>query len=299
MPRTTVHLSGRPGLATMRILLALAVLPLCVSPPAQAQPPAPAAWRQPAAEILEVLHAPGPPSARLSPTGTTLALLTPLPYPPLADLAQPMLRLAGVRVLPASNGRHGEYHSTALSLVATRDGTERSVTLPPDARVFNFRWSADGERFVFLHQTPTAIELWAGETRTAAAKRVGDLRVNPVLYGETAWMPDQRHLLVRCVPAGRGPAPQRPASPSGPKLQETAGGTATSTYEARDLLTGPHDAELFAYYAQGQLMLVDLETGSARPVGEPGLFTSAEPSPDGRFLLGGRLRPPCSYAQAW
>lgn len=295
----TARFSTRAGLATAHVLLALATLSFSPAPPAVAQTPAPSAWRQPAAEILEVLHAPGPSSARLSPTGTTLALLTPLPYPPLADLAQPMLRLAGVRVLPASNGRHGEYHSTGLSLVATRDGTERRVALPADARVFNFRWSANGERFVFLNQTPAAIELWAGETRTATAKRVGDLRVNPVLHGETAWMPDPRHLLVRCVPAGRGPAPQRPASPPGPKLQETAGGTATSTYEARDLLTGPHDAELFAYYAQGQLMLVDLETGQARPVGAPGLITSADPSPDGRFLLVERLRPPFSYAQAW
>ncbi len=46
--------------------------------------------------------------ARLNPAGDALALFTPLRYPPLADLAQPMLPLAGVRINPRTNGRRTE-----------------------------------------------------------------------------------------------------------------------------------------------------------------------------------------------
>ncbi len=278
-------------------LFALALLALAIG--AGAQTPDAPAWRQPAPEILQVLHAPGPSNARLSPTGDVLALLTPLPYPPLADLAQPMLRLAGVRVLPQSNGRHGEFHSVALSLVRTADGVERKVELPADARLFNFQWSADGKRFAFLNQTREAIELWLGEAAGAKARRIDRVRVNPTLWGEMQWMPDQERLLVKVIPAGRGPAPERPLFPPGPKLQETAGGTATSTYEARDLLTGPHDAELFAHYARSQLALVDVKSGRATTIGAPGWIMAADPSPDGRFLLVQTLEEPFSYAQAW
>lgn len=263
------------------------------------QPAPPSEWRRPPRAILDVLHAPGPPMARLSHDGSTLALMTLLRYPPLADLAQPMLKLAGVRVLAGSNGRHAETHMIDLTLVSIADGTQRKVAVPPDARIFNFQWSADGRRFAFLNQTPTAVELWVGEREKASVQRIEGVRINPMLYSELSWMPDQQHLLVKSIAPDRGDPPARPAAPIGPKVQEASRGTATSTYEARDLLTSPHDAALFEYYGKSQLALVDAGTGSVSLIGKPDLYTSVDPSPDGTYLLVETIRKPFSYAQAW
>src|SRR5271157_1657402 len=68
----------------------------------------PAKYEKPPQAILDVLNAPIAPLMNLSPARDVALLYTPLLYPPIADLAQPMLRLAGVRINPANNGPHGE-----------------------------------------------------------------------------------------------------------------------------------------------------------------------------------------------
>ena len=59
-------------------------------------------YKKPPKEVLDILHAPVTPSVSLSPTRDNIMLATGLRNPPLADLAQPMLRLAGRRINPAS-----------------------------------------------------------------------------------------------------------------------------------------------------------------------------------------------------
>ncbi len=256
-------------------------------------------WKQPPREILEVLHAPELPQARLSPSGEMLALLTPRRYPPIADLAQPMLRLAGVRINPRTNGPHGETYWTELSLLRVADGDRRTIELPPDPRISGFTWSADGRRFCFLNQAADGIELWLGETATSTVSRVPDLWINPVLGWEAGWMTDQRTVLVKRIPPARGTPPAAPLAPAGPDLQECSGQSASSTYEARDVLTSPHDEALFGYYALSQAALVDAASGRVTPLGEPGVLTAVTPAPDGRHILVERLQKPWSYAHAW
>ena len=60
-------------------------------------------YKQPPKEILDILNAPAIPNTSVSPARDKIALLEPLRYPPIADLAQPMLRLAGTRINPNTN----------------------------------------------------------------------------------------------------------------------------------------------------------------------------------------------------
>ncbi len=46
-----------------------------------------------------MLHAPLPPIAVIDPTHNRMLLATMVRYPPIADLAEPMLRMAGSRVM--------------------------------------------------------------------------------------------------------------------------------------------------------------------------------------------------------
>jgi dipeptidyl aminopeptidase/acylaminoacyl peptidase len=283
-----------------RTRLALAAFVLALVAGALASAPAPATtWEKPPQPILDVLNAPDLPTARLSPTGEVLALLTPVRYPPLEDLARPALRLAGVRIDPRTNGRHGEFYYSGLTLQWVEDGRERRVSLPDEARVSGFQWSADGTRFAFLNQTAGAVELWFGKIDEGVTRRARDLRVNPTLYSEFTWMPDQKRLLVKRVPPRRGSPPEAPLTPPGPRVQESTGQSASSTYEARDVLTGPHDEALFEHYALSQLALVDAANGRVTPIGEPGIFAGVRPSPDGQHILVQRLHEPWSYSTAW
>ncbi len=77
--------------------------------------------------IPEILNAPPTPQAVVSPNGEMILLGDRLTYPPIADLAQPMLRLAGVRINPATNGRHHPARIVGLHLLSVVDGKQLTV----------------------------------------------------------------------------------------------------------------------------------------------------------------------------
>src|SRR6266536_2129450 len=116
-------------------------------------------YKKPPKEVLDILNAPVTPNASISPTRDAILLSTGLRYPPLADLAQPMLRLAGLRINPASNSPHRLQYAVALSLKRIADGSEIRIDLPPGARISSPQWSDDGKHFAFLNTTTHRVEL--------------------------------------------------------------------------------------------------------------------------------------------
>ena len=95
-------------------LLALLMLDATVS--------AQTAYKTPPAVVNDVLDAPAFPTVSVSPTRDTIALVSSDRYPPIAELAEPMLRLAGVRINPKTNGPARAPRVTAFTLKAL-DGT--------------------------------------------------------------------------------------------------------------------------------------------------------------------------------
>jgi dipeptidyl aminopeptidase/acylaminoacyl peptidase len=253
-------------------------------------------YRKPPRAVLDVLNAPTLPTVWLDPTKRTFLLGETLAYPPVADLAVPMLRLAGLRIDPATNGQHRASYWTGLTLRAVADGREHVIALPSGSRVGPPQWTADGTRFAFTNTTRDGIELWIGDVAAAAAHKVDGIRVNGLLGSGMAWMSDQRTLLVRTVPPGRGAPPPQPAVPSGPNIQEAAGKSGIgSTYEVRDVLKNPHDEALFDYYLTCAFVRVDAASGGTTALGGPDLYASMVPSPDGQYLLVERMHRPYSY----
>ena len=94
---------------------------------------------------------PSRPAASVSPTRDNIILSTGLRYPPLADLAQPMLRLAGRRINPAANSPHRYQYSVGLTLKRIADGSEVKIEVPPNAKISGVEWSDDGKHFAFLN----------------------------------------------------------------------------------------------------------------------------------------------------
>ncbi len=274
---------------TKRSLLSLAVCLLFCASSAFAQ-----AYRKPPQAVLDILSAPITPGASVSPTRDRLLLATSVRYPPISDLAQPMLRLAGLRLNPQTNGPHRAPYYVALMLKRIGDGAETKVALPAGAQIDLPRWSPDGQHFAFMNTTPTGIELWTGDSATGQIKQVQGVRVNAV-YGEPyQWLPDNRTLVVQLVPARRAPLAPAPGVPREPVIQESSGRAgALPTYE--DLLKSPYDEEQFAYYATAQLALVDTVSGQATDVGQPAIFETIDPAPNGQLLLTARVERPFSY----
>jgi dipeptidyl aminopeptidase/acylaminoacyl peptidase len=127
---------------------------------------------------------------------------------------------------------------------------------------------------------------------------IEDLALNPLMGAAASWLPDQKRLLVRRIPE-RGPAPQPPAIPMGPKVVEGVGAAARSTYEARNLLKTAYDDALFDYYVAAELAIVEPAKGKVKKIGDAAHYYTAKFSPDGEYLLIKRLVGPWSHEVAW
>ncbi len=273
-------------MAGMRTLLAAFVL----LAPALAGP----VYQKPPKEVLDVLNAPVSPDVSVSPARTHLLLLESVRYPPIAELAQPMLRLAGRRINPATNGEHNPKQYNGLTLKKLDGGADVRLSLPPSPRLAAPRWSADGQRFAFTNTRAGGIDLWVAETAAGSTKKLAGVAVNAAHGEPFEWLSGGRRLLVQLVPSGRGKPPAASLVPTGPNVQESSGKAGpVRTYQ--DLLQNAHDEDLFDYYATAQLAVVDVVTGKVTPVGKPAIFQTVDASPDGRYILVERLHRPYSY----
>ena len=252
-------------------------------------------YKKPPQPILDVLNAPETPRAFVSPSYTHVLLAEPLRYPPIADVAAPMLRIAGVRINPRNNGPHRAPLFTSLVLKRVDDGAETRIALPAGAQISIPKWSPDGKQFAFAVNSSTLLELWIGSVSSGRAHKQEGLHLNAALGFNEAfrWLSGDK-LLVTTVPAGRGNPPADAAIPTGPHAQESLGHSGPiRTYE--DMLTSAHDEDLFDYYATAQLMFIDTASGRAQAYGKPGLFEQISPAPDGRHALVARVHRPYSY----
>ncbi|MBX3159263.1 MAG: S9 family peptidase [Deltaproteobacteria bacterium] len=277
------------------------------APPPEAESVAKSGYDRPPQHVLDVLHAPSPAQPMISPTRDRILLVSWVDYPSIAQVAEPYLKLAGVRVEPRTRRKHdtpGGYGvapcAQKFTLVEVATSKETPIALPPNGCADAVTWTADGKRFAFRNTSSTAVELWLGDATAATTKRVGDLRLNPMLGSSHQWLADQQTLLVKLIPDGAGAPPAKNVVSTGPSIQETDGKSGeSSTYETRDTLNSKHDEALFEYYATSQLALVDAATGAVTKLGAPAIYTGLDGAPDGNHILVETVQKPFSYVTTY
>jgi dipeptidyl aminopeptidase/acylaminoacyl peptidase len=249
-----------------------------------------AGYQLPPRVIVDILDAPPPPLAVVSPAQNVMALLDRASMPKIADLAEPMLRLAGARINPKTNGPHSPAPILGITFKRMADGVETKVALPPGVRLSAPGFSPDGKWLSFMVTRANGIELWIADAASAKAKALTAATING-LEG-CSWLQDSSAMLCHFVVAGRGPAPAPPAVPTGPRVQENIGKAAPApTFQ--DLLTSAHDEALFEYFATSQLATVT-PAGVTAPIGKPAIFGTASMSPGGQYILVARITRPFS-----
>ncbi|RPJ86674.1 MAG: S9 family peptidase, partial [Acidobacteria bacterium] len=256
-------------------------------------------YQKPAKEILDVLHAPASPLFSVNPSKTHVLMSERRLYPPIAELAAPMYRLAGDRINPANNGEQNPYVViTGLTLKNIQTGEETKLAAPAGARMKTPVWSPDGRKFAILNYTSSSVDLYLGSVDSRQLKKLAVGRVNDVDGDSLLWWSGSQKLLVKTVPASRGAVPQPPLAPAGPNVQESYG-KAAGVWTYQDLLKSPYDERLFDYYFTSQLVVLDVGNGRTAAVGKPGIFTELDPAADGVHLRISRLVRPYSYLLTW
>src|SRR5437660_96063 len=252
-------------------------------------------YQLPPKEIIDAFEAPPLQQAILSPSRQIMAWLYRRANPTIAELARPMLRLAGVRIDPRTNGPHLTARTFAITLKKISDGSEVKVAAPPQANLSNVHFSPDGTHLSFLNTNDNGIELWVADISSGKAKMIsGSDRLNSTTGDPCDWLHANATLSCELVPAGRGPAPAEPTMPTGPNMQENYGKAApAATYE--DMIRTAHDEDLFEYYFASQLAAINIASGKKTPIGRAAIFGSVTPSPNGEYILVAKIKRPFSH----
>ena len=253
-------------------------------------------YRLPPQEVVDIVTAEPAPGVSFSPDHEWMVWSHRDALPSIRDLSRRMLRLAGMRIDPATNGRFRTSYDRGFEIrsVETGDLLKR-VALKDDEGLAGTRWSHNSKVLAFDVVSDAGTHL-----HTIRLDNSLEMRRHPqpvvALMGGFSFMPDGETLLVELVPEGRGDEPAAPNVPSGPNIQESSGNTSpTRTFQ--DLLANPHDEALFEHYATSQLALLSPD-GTVKTIGKPGIHV-AQIAPDGKHLIVETIHRPFSYLLAF
>jgi len=251
-------------------------------------------YQTPPQAIADLLNALPTPNVSISPTKDWMLLSERTGFASIAELAQPELRLAGLRLNPRNNGksRSGGAISYQLQNIATQ--TKKAITgLPADALFQTTSWSPDGQKFAFTCLQDDGISLWYVDVKTFNATQLTQPILNDAIGSNFIWTSDSKTLICKQIPAERANLPATPLKPEGAIIQETAGKKAVNrTYQ--DLLKNKHDERVFEYYATSQLVRISLDK-HAEKLGAPAIYTNFFTSPNANYILTSAIISPYSY----
>lgn len=252
-------------------------------------------YQTPPKALADLVTAPLTPNVSMSDKGDMMLILEQAAAPGIDELSQPEFKLAGLRLNPANNGPSRARYITGLKLKKLTDKEEKGITGLPTNPLISFpQWSPDGTKIAFANSTDSRIDLYVADVATATAQKVGSVALNATLGVPYHWLSDSKGLIVKTIPAGRAAAPEITRVPSGPTTQENVKGSRGQAPTYQDLLKNPSDEKQFAYYTTAQVVRMGLD-GTATNIGQPGIISSAEPSPDGMYVMIETVHTPFSY----
>lgn len=249
-------------------------------------------YQRPPAEIEEVVLAKLSPVSMISPDNRWMLQLERSPFRTVAQLAQPELKLAGVRINPATFGGSRQTEYTGVSVMDIAKSQSVEVTgLPENGVIVRASFSPNAKQVVLAVEQTDGIYLYSFAPEQPVADKMSDRKVNGTRGIDIRWLNDDTFLTL-LVPENVGNVPERNPVPSGPIIQESTGKRmAARTYQ--DLLSNEYDEQLFEYYFTSQL--VKVESGRITPVATPAIYSRVSLSPDKKLILQSTIQKPYSY----
>lgn len=249
-------------------------------------------YQKPPSVIEKLILATFNPVVRFNENGDWMLIMQRSAAPTVEDLAQPELRLAGLRINPAnfSPSRTNNYNGLSFKNLTT--GKELAIKgLPANLKVLDAAWNPAGNKVAFIQENRTAVDLYTIDTKTLTASKINKTPLNISQDIYFSWF-DNETLLYYGTTALPSAAPGLPAAPAGPVVQQNLGKVAASrTYQ--DLIKNKYDEDLYRFFTKAQL--IANKNGVERKIGNAGYYNSVSASPDKKYLLIQKLEGTLSY----
>ena len=248
-------------------------------------------YKKPPKEIYDLVMAKPTPTVSIG-GDTWMLIMERSSMPGIEELAQPELRIAGLRINPNNFGPSRSSYILNFRLKNIKTGSEYPVTnLPQNLKAENVRWSSDENKIAFTSTSSTTIDLYVIDAATKKATKWNKSAVNLELGNNCSWI-DNNTILYPAVSKPLSMAPLKTLAPKGPVIQENLGKVAAAaTYQ--DLIKSPYDEALFEFYATTQL--VKNQNGIETKIGNAGIYDNISISPDRKYLLFKKIDKPFSY----
>ncbi len=254
-------------------------------------------YQKPSKEILELVDIERAPTVVMDNKKENMLLLYRDAYKSIATLSQKELRLAGLRIDPATNigSRTTYYKNVKIRRMGESVGNIIPVSgLPENPRLSNFSWSPNQEYMALTNTTSEGVELWLLNIKTAKLSRLTGPNINANLRDVINWFEDSESMLVKMIPISRKPLIDTDeAVPVGPTISVNDGKKAQNrTYQ--DLLKNTSDEFNFEQLAMSELKRVDL-LGNSKDWLDAAMFSNVSFSPDGNYVMVNTVEKPFSY----
>lgn len=198
-------------------------------------------YRLPPKSVTDIINAPPEPSVIISPDGQKMLQIESDAMPDIADLARPMLRLAGLRIDPHANTLFRAHYRKGLLLQTVTSAAPQDAILSkpqldpvrvdlgsPAPRIGLVKWSHNSYDFAFTVLTDQGTALYTANIDDLKPRLV-HARFSSVLNG-LQWMPNGKSLVFSVVPENRTP-PSEQAVPTGPRIEESWGNTSPTRHQ--------------------------------------------------------------------
>lgn len=250
------------------------------------------AYKVPPKTISDMLLAKPAPNVSVDEKGQWMLLTEASTYPSVEELAQPELKIAGLRINPKNYAPSRQNFINNLYLKNIATGKESKIIgLPVSLRAGGVSWSPSDKKIAFTNTLNDRVDLYVIDIATLKATKINKMAVNTVMGSSYQWY-DDNTILYKGTLAPASAAPPKPLMPKGPTTQENYGKAAPQpTFQ--DLIKSPHDEQLFGFYGVSQL--VKNVNGVETKIGQPAIYASIDVSPDKKYLLTRTLNKPFSY----
>ena len=214
---------------------------------------------------------------------------------PIAELAPNEARIGGLRINTMNFGLNRETVYDSIELLDVASGKTVPVKVPAGAKMKAITWAPGGNAFAFTNTTEKSIDLYLVDVTVAepVAKKVNTLRLNATLGTPFMFLSDSE-ILYKSVPAANVQAPKQTV-PFSNIIQDYTGSRKSGIRTYEDLIASPFDEDLYDYLTTSVLAIYS-ESGT-RTFGDPAIYRSIEPSPDGRYLMTVTEHHPYSYIE--
>ena len=248
-------------------------------------------YKTPPAAILNLAVAKPSPGVSINDKGDWMLITERSAMPTVEELAQPELRIAGLRINPNNFSPSRTTNAIGLSVKEIKTGQDFQISgLPANLKAGNFQWSPNDDKIAFTQTNADDIDLYVIDLKTKKATKTNKMPLN-IVINDLSWL-DNNSVLYHATVTSAKNAPKKMLAPKGPTVQQNMGKVAASaTYQ--DLIKSPYDEQLFEFYTTSQL--VKNTNGVETKIGTPQIYSSADISPDKKYFLVERIDKPFSY----